>query len=188
MKNLPHGSAFYDPAQVHHRNPVGHLGDDAEICEIAVVTATGRSRFQSLVRPVRPIPDDAIAIHGITNEMVATAPTFDKILPNLMAVLRRRIVVIYNMEYDVRLIAQSAGAVDQILAEEWQALEVHNVCAMKLFARFYGEWNDQHGDYKWQSLSLAANYCGLELPEDLHRARADARLTLGVMESMARHK
>ena len=177
----------------YYRNPyldteTTGLGDDAEICEIAVVTATGRSRFQSLVKPVNPIPDDAIAIHGITNEMVATAPTFDKVLPNLMAALRKRVVVIYNADYDVRLIAQSAGAVDQLLAAEWQALDVHNVCAMKLFARFYGEWNEQHQDYKHKSLSLAAKHFGLELPEDLHRARADATLTLGVMESMASHK
>ena len=175
----------------YYRNPyldteTTGLGDDAEICEIAVVTATGRSRFQSLVKPVNPIPDDAIAVHGITNEMVATAPTFDKVLPNLMAVLRRRIVVIYNAEYDIRLIAQSAGAVDQRLSEEWQALDVHNVCAMKLFARFYGEWNERHGDYKWQQLGMAARFCGLELPKDLHRARADATLTLGVMDWLSK--
>lgn len=161
------------------------LDDDSEVCEIAVVTASGRTRFQTLVRPTQPIPAEATAIHGITDEMVANAPTFDRVLPNLMAALRNRVVVIYNAEYDVKLIAQSAWAVDETLVGDWQALEVRNVCAMKLFARFYGEWNEQRQDYRWQKLGMAAQFCGLEIPKDLHRARADAMLTLGVMQYMA---
>lgn len=46
------------------------------IVEIAAYDPVNDKSFQQLVQPGMMIPDDAIAIHGITNEMVAQAPTF----------------------------------------------------------------------------------------------------------------
>lgn len=50
---------------------------DAEICEIAAVKWQNGGivdQFQTLIRPSRPMSDEVIAIHNITNEMVLTAP------------------------------------------------------------------------------------------------------------------
>lgn len=46
------------------------------IVEIAAYDPIHNKTFQQLVNPGIPIPNDVIAIHGITNEMVADAPTF----------------------------------------------------------------------------------------------------------------
>jgi DNA polymerase-3 subunit epsilon len=46
------------------------------IVEIAAFDPYLKKEFQTLVNPGCPIPDDVIAIHGITNEMVANAPSF----------------------------------------------------------------------------------------------------------------
>ena len=56
---------------------------------------------------------------------------------------------------------------------------------MKLYARFFGQWSDYWRNYKWQKLGEAALHCGLELPKDLHRARADAELARQVVFYMA---
>jgi len=42
----------------------------AEICQIGMITCDGRTLLDTLVKPKRPIPPAATAIHGITNEMV----------------------------------------------------------------------------------------------------------------------
>ena len=52
------------------------LYDDAEIVEISIIDENGGVLLDTLVKPLKPIPAEATAIHGITNEMVATAPTW----------------------------------------------------------------------------------------------------------------
>src|SRR5580693_4927267 len=50
---------------------------DAEICEMAAVKwQNGQivDTFQTLIRPTQPMSQAVIAIHNITNEMVADAP------------------------------------------------------------------------------------------------------------------
>jgi DNA polymerase-3 subunit epsilon len=48
------------------------------IVEIAAFDPVLNRQFTQLVQPGLSIPDEAISIHGITNEMVANAPTFDQ--------------------------------------------------------------------------------------------------------------
>jgi DNA polymerase III subunit epsilon len=49
------------------------------IIEIAGYDPLNGKQFEKLVNPGIPIPEEVTAIHGITNEMVATAPTFAEI-------------------------------------------------------------------------------------------------------------
>ncbi len=49
------------------------------IVEIAAYDPLHQKTFQYLVAPGIPIPDDVVAIHGITNEMVANAPSFAEV-------------------------------------------------------------------------------------------------------------
>jgi DNA polymerase III epsilon subunit-like protein len=48
---------------------------NSRIVEIAVTTADGEVLLDTLVNPGEPIPADATAIHKITDEMVANAPS-----------------------------------------------------------------------------------------------------------------
>ena len=138
--------------------------------------------MDTLIRPLTPISPEASAVHGITDRTVANAPTFAEILPRLQRTVSSRTVLIYNLNYDWRLLWQSAEAheIDELAIDKstWH-------CAMKLYARFFGEWNNYWGNYKWQKLGEAALHCGLELPKDLHRARADAELARQVVIYMA---
>ena len=51
------------------------LGSDARICQIAAIDLHSNVLIDTLVNPECPIPADATAIHGITDEMVKDAPT-----------------------------------------------------------------------------------------------------------------
>jgi len=169
----------------------GLSGDD-EICEIAVVDLAGNVLINSLVKPTKPIPQAASEVHGITNEMVAGAPTFRDVLPKLNEVLHGRTVLVYNLEFDEGKIVRSAVAngckfdfgfwaheVDPgVYDDNWH-------CAMELYSAFYGEWNDYHGNYRWQRLANAARQCGITLPAGIHRAHADAEMTRQIVAYIA---
>ena len=64
--------------------------------------------FESYVKPAnRKSWPKAQEIHGISPEQVAGAPSFDKVLPQMMRTIGRRHVVIYNARYDCKLMMQS---------------------------------------------------------------------------------
>jgi DNA polymerase-3 subunit epsilon len=51
------------------------LDGDSEIVEIAIIDLDENPLFETLIKPVSLIPEEATAIHGITNEMVENAPS-----------------------------------------------------------------------------------------------------------------
>ena len=159
------------------------LDGQAEICDLAVVDHDGTVLLDTLVRPSRPIPPGASRVHGITDEMVSAAPTFAEVLPRLVEVLAGRTLVIYNAAYDLRMLIQAERVCRTEVRGYVPAESVH--CAMELYAEWWGEWNDYHGSFRWQKLGQAARQQGIELPADLHRARADAELTRRLLEAMA---
>ena len=73
------------------------------IVEIAIVhfqhgEVTGRHGF--LVNPGMPIPAEAAAVHGITDEQVKGEPRFEQLAPRLVELLRGRVPVAYNAGFD----------------------------------------------------------------------------------------
>jgi DNA polymerase III epsilon subunit family exonuclease len=57
-----------------------------------------------LVHPGRPISEDSRAITGITDEMVADAPPFERVWPEVVSFLEGRIPVAYNHEFDSKFL------------------------------------------------------------------------------------
>lgn len=155
----------------------------AQVCEIAVVNLRGEVLMNTLVKPTCPIPAEASRVHGITDEMVASAPDWiNNVAEELHTLIRDRTVIIYNADYDLRVLGQTAEAVG---VPGFAPGRTTFYCAMNAYAEFYGEWNDYHQSYRWQSLSNAAKQCGLTIPPNLHRALADAELTRQLVLHMA---
>lgn len=81
--------------------------EGGKVCEVAVcVSKAGKevTEFSTLINPGTPIHPDVIAIHGITNEMVKTAPSFGEILPKLLAILDGCVVVAHNADFDLKFL------------------------------------------------------------------------------------
>lgn len=156
------------------------LGDDAEICQIAIVNHLGSVLLYSLVKPTRPIPASATKIHGITNEMVADAPSFADLWTQIRNLLSNKTCFIYNAEYDTRLMVQSAKAHGGVPLYNGTRFED----VMVPFAEKRGEWNEYRQGWKWQKLSDAVNWLGYEPPKNAHDALADCRMTLIVMKGL----
>ncbi|KKK95617.1 hypothetical protein LCGC14_2671010, partial [marine sediment metagenome] len=152
------------------------LDIQAEIVDIAIINHDGTELISTLVQPISPIPEQATSIHGIRNEDVILAPAYADIQLNIGSLLYDRLVVIYNKNFDLRLMEQSAKADLEFPLTR---------CAMELYAQFYGDWNERHQSYRWQKQSNAARQLGIEMPANLHRAAADANLCRLIIEAMA---
>lgn len=157
------------------------LGDDAEIVEIALIDTAGSILLNTLIKPRSIIPASAIAIHGITNEMVADAPSWPDVYSKFYQLISGRKIVVYNSDYDTRLLDQTND--DWGLTEPSYIERPEFECAMLAYAEFYGQ-NSDRGGYKWQKLSAAAEQQDVIIEGAPHRALSDCQTTLGLLVSM----
>ena len=77
---------------------------DAEVCEIAAVKWQGGKivdQFQSLCRISKPMGAEVIAIHNITNEMVADAPPLEKVLRDFHKFIDGSILIAHHAPFDL---------------------------------------------------------------------------------------
>ena len=62
------------------------------------------SLFTTLLKPRKPIPEDATRINGITDEMVQNAPIFSQIKSSLEAFVGNYPLVAHNAEFDIKFL------------------------------------------------------------------------------------
>ena len=161
------------------------LDADAEVVELAVIDCAGTVLLDTLVRPSGPVPAEAAAIHGITDAMLADAPTWSEIHDRFCRLIAGRQVIAYNADFDVRLIEQTARRYRESIPDLVPLDQVATFsCAMLAYADFYGEWSAEKGRYRWQKLSAAAQQQGVTVG-NAHRALGDCLMTLGVVRAMA---
>lgn len=126
------------------------LDDDAQVVEIAIVDDTGAVLFESLVKPTVPVEPEAAAIHGIGPDRLASAPAWPELADQVRAVLEGKTVVIFNSDFDTRLLQQTAtahtagqGVEAYDEAVKW-ILDLETRCAIYRAAEIYGATN-QYG-------------------------------------------
>lgn len=157
------------------------LGKGDEIIEMCIIDCKGRVKLNTLVKPRNPIPAEATAIHGITNEMVASAPEWRDVYYLFRIIALDKTLVIYNADFDVRLIVQST-AISDLVREPYKP---RTVCAMRNYANYHGQWDERRNNFKWQSLANAAKQMNVTIDDTPHRALADCKTTLAVIKAMA---
>ncbi len=155
------------------------LGAADQIVEIAIVDQTGAARMHQRIKPSIPIPPAAYRIHGISDLDVAAAPTFRQIYIKLSVLLAGQIVVAYNMDFDWRLLLQTASVYG--LPEPRVA---KRDCAMQQYARYKGERNPNGRNYRSHKLAAAVQREGLP-SSGAHTSLGDARMTLALLRKLA---
>ncbi len=146
------------------------LESDAEIVQLAAINARGETLINTLVNPACSIPAEVTAIHHITNEMVQTAPMWIDVYPQLQEIVRGKLVVTYNADFDMRMIRQSGRRFGYLPDLAADAIE----CAMKVYAIYYGRWSSYSHSYRWQPLRGGD-----------HTALGDCLATLKLIKDMA---
>jgi len=73
------------------------------IVELALVVFKGGqvvNTFSWLINPEREIPQEAFAVHGISNDDVRDKPTFRELVADILAALHGLVPLAYNAEFD----------------------------------------------------------------------------------------
>lgn len=99
----PEGPLLERPLAVLDLETTGASPLHHRITEVALIEVDGGRvvrEWSSLVHPGRRIPPAIRALTGITDEMVAAAPSFDAIAPELSARLAGRMLVAHNARFD----------------------------------------------------------------------------------------
>ncbi len=151
--------------------------DGDRVVEVAVLRLEGGCfgeprRWSRLVRPERGIPEVALGIHGITEEMVADAPRFPEVWPELCEMLDGAALVAHNARFDLGFLMAECDRAGLSLPN-FRA----TVCTLSIARDLFG--------LPRCSLVSLAERCSVPMPV-AHRALADCEATLGVYRAMVR--
>ncbi|GGI73319.1 DNA polymerase III subunit epsilon [Deinococcus wulumuqiensis] len=148
----------------------------AAIVEIGAVRIVGGRidealKFETLVRPTRPdgsvlsIPWQAQQVHGISDEMVRSAPTIEQALPGFLDFVGGSAVVAHNVGFDGSFMRAGAGRLGLSWAPE------RELCTMQLSRRAFPR-------ERAHNLTILAERLGLEFaPGGRHRSYGDVQVT-----------
>lgn len=154
------------------------LDAGAQALEIGLVNALGEKIFETRLKPTVGIDPAAAAVHGISDDDLVSAPSWPDIAQQLQHHIGRRPLVIFNAEFDTRILKQTAAAHND--PASWlDSLTVY--CAMRLAAGYYGPTNR----YGTISLSGAVSQAGLSWAGEAHSAVTDAVMTARVVNNIA---
>jgi DNA polymerase III subunit epsilon len=153
----------------------GGSPDGSQITEVGAVKVRGGQvlgEFQTLVRPSTPIPAFISVLTGITNQMVATAPRIDSVLPAFLEFARGSVLVAHNAGFDVSFLKAAALQT----GHPWPGFAVLDTVrlARQLVHR------DEAPNHKLAS--LARVFGSATTPN--HRALQDARATVDVLHGL----
>lgn len=119
-------------------------GLDGYLCEISIIRMDGSTVLNTLVNPQEP--NGATHIHGITDDMTWSAPTFEQLEPELRRILHGHTVVVYNAVFDSgvlerevrRLCMPSAQQLAWLVETDWGEWGQNNI--------YLREWQ---GESRW---------------------------------------
>ena len=148
------------------------LDTDRELIDIALITYQDDKVvevYETLVNPLRTIPEYISNLTGISNRDLVTAPKFYEIADAIRMRLDNAVFVSHNTEFDLELLRKKFG-------EMGEELRVKNFCTLKVA---------QHEIPGLQNYNLDAlcSFFGIKI-EDRHRAIGDAKATLGLFKEL----
>ena len=148
------------------------LDEDRDLIEIALITYQDDKVvevFETLINPLRPIPEFISNLTMISNRELETAPKFYEVADAIRMRLEGAVFVSHNTEFDLGLLRKK-------YQEMGQELRVKNFCTLKVA---------QHEIPGMRNYNLDAlcSFFGIKI-EDRHRAIGDAKATLGLFKEL----
>ena len=147
----------------------GSTPQSAGITEIAIVIHNGvevTGKYVTLINPRHKIPPFIVNMTGISDEMVAGAPLFEEVAPQIYNLLNGRVFVAHNVSFDYSFVHYLLGR----SGFQWSAPKL---CTIKLSRRVFP------GLEKYGLGSLTRDL-GIRI-EGRHRAWGDAAATAQVL-------
>jgi DNA polymerase III epsilon subunit-like protein len=156
--------------------------EQSEVVEIAILDTAGMPLADELVKPKRHIRPTATKIHGITDEMVDSAPKWAEILPKVEELLAGNKVCIYDPTTELLALRNSY----QNNHNRYVLDENNFVSLMDMYAHFKNERDPRSGAFITYSLEDAARLLGIDIEIiGYRRARDDAWLMRAILVTIA---
>jgi DNA polymerase III epsilon subunit-like protein len=154
----------------------------SEVVEIAILDSAGKPLMDALVKPKRHIRPDATDVHGITDEMVDSAPRWAEILPEIEELLLRKIICVYDTSSELLALQNSY----QNNHNRW-VLDTDNFFnLMDLFSRYRNVRDSHSGALLSYTLEEAARLLGIDIEIIAYRrAHEDAWLMRAILLAIA---
>lgn len=143
-----------------------------EIAAIHIEKDGTMSRYESLVNPGCLIPDRAMNIHHITNEMVADAPNFRQVGFEFIEFVDKSTLVAHNARFDLSFLQESLVRCG---LPQWRGKTMDS---LRLFKQAYAGLPS----YSLQNLRQAFNLQDPRPGLQAHRAAADVEWTVQLLE------
>ena len=152
----------------------GHASTNA-ITEIAIHVHDGDRvvrHFKTLINPQQKIPLYITALTGISNAMVASAPSFEEVAAEIYGLLSDEVFVAHSVNFDYSFVKHQ-------LKQCGYELTAKKLCTVRLSRKVFP------GHHSYSLGNICRN---LQIPiEDRHRADGDAKATVLLFEKLLKH-
>jgi len=145
------------------------------ITEIAIYVSDGAAiidSYTTLINPDQPIPRYIQAMTGITDEMVAKAPRFEKVAKKIFKLLEDKIFIAHNVNFDYSFVKSHLEA-------NGYSFNTKKLCTVRLGRKIFPGLSSY-------SLGNFCNSMGIEIM-DRHRASGDAQATTELFHRMVQN-
>lgn len=149
----------------------GHAAANG-ITEIAIYVHDGARvtrQFKTLINPGQKIPLYITALTGISNAMVASAPSFEEVAAEIHEILRKNVFVAHNVNFDFSFVRHH-------LKQHGYELNVKKLCTVRLSRKVFAGLRSYSLGNLCRSLSIEI--------ENRHRADGDAKATVTLFDKI----
>ncbi len=138
-----------------------------EIAALKVKAGEIIGEYYSLVNPKRALSLEAMQINQITEEMIADAPTSEKVLPELIDFISGGCVAGHNVRFDLGFVGYELSLLGRRLKDDTPVVDT-----LKMAKELLPYLSSYKLAYLARSLGVSVG--------DTHRAMADVKLTVAV--------
>jgi DNA polymerase-3 subunit epsilon len=142
------------------------------ITEVAIYVFDGKKvieKFETLINPRQPIPRYIQSFTGITDEMVANAPEFEKVAEKVSCLLNENIFIAHNVNFDYSFLKSH-------LLRAGHDLRSKKLCTVRLSRKIFPALPSYSLGNLCRSLEISIN--------NRHRAGGDAEATVKVFSKL----
>ncbi len=167
LENMSKGLREYAIVDIE---TTGGSAERSKITEIAIAIHNGVEeieRWESLVNPQQPIPPAIFGLTGISDDMVSDAPLFSEIAETIYTLLKDRIFVAHNVNFDYSFIKHQLGEAGW----QWQAPKL---CTVRLARKI-------KPGLPSYSLGRLCDVLNIRV-QDRHRAGGDVTATVALFD------
>jgi len=142
-----------------------------ELACVKIKAGQIKTQFHTLINPQRDIPTEALAIHGISQDMLKGAPLMQKVMPEFLKFIQGSHLCAYNAAFDLDFLKKEL----QLLGQEMPP-DIYIIDVLAMARRLLPNFSQYNLAYVAQSLDIAQ--------EQKHRALYDVYTTIAVFNEL----